>query len=87
MRHSVNAQEFLYNNEVDNKEYELIILDLGSFEQKHNPLLDAYTCRKLCLSSVWNESSLPSYIGVEYDYFLQKPFGLDSLRKIIESVQ
>jgi creatinine amidohydrolase/Fe(II)-dependent formamide hydrolase-like protein len=35
MGHSVKVQEFLYNIEADNEEYELIILALGSFEQKH----------------------------------------------------
>ena len=87
MGHSVKIQEFLYNNEADNEEYELIIMDLGSFEYKHKPLLDAYTCKKLCALSIWNEDGLPSDIGVEYDYYLQKPFGLDSLKKIIDSLQ
>ena len=87
MGHRVNIREFLDNNEANSEEDDLIILDLGSYEQRHKPLLDAYTSRKLCASSVWNESSLPSGLGVEYDYFLQKPFRLDSFRKIIESLQ
>lgn len=87
MGHRIKTQEFLDNNESDREEYDLIIFDLWSFEQRHKPLLDAYTCRKLCALSICKEESLPSDIGVEYDYYLQKPFGLDSFKKIIDSLQ
>ncbi len=87
MGHRVKPQDFLDNNDADSEEYNLVILDMGSIEHD-NKLLDASTRRsKLCLSSVWNESKLSSDTGVEYDFFLQKPFRVDSLRKIIEAVQ
>ncbi len=85
MGHSVRTQEFL-SDKADSEEYDLIILDMESYEPKQGPLLDAYTCRKLCASSIWDESRLPMDIKFEYDYYLQKPFRLDSLRKILDSV-
>ncbi len=87
MGHRVKTRDFLDKKEVDGEEYDMIILDLESFEQEHRPLLDAYKCRYLCASSIWKESSIPPNVNVEYDYFLQKPFRVDSLRKILESLQ
>ncbi len=86
MGHSVRTQEFL-SDKADSEEYDLIILDMESYQLKKGPLLDAYTCRKLCASSIWDESRLPPEIKIEYDYFLQKPFKLESLKQILNSVK
>lgn len=87
MGHHVKTQKFLDANEADGERYDMIILDLASLEQCHMPLLDAYTSRKLCASSIWKESNLPADVNIEYDYYLQKPFLIDSLRKILDSVK
>jgi len=87
MGHRVKAQEFLDEHESGGEVYDLILLDMGSFDQKQKPVLDAYTSKKLCVSSIWSESRLPSNIKVDYDYYLQKPFKIDSLRKILDSVK
>jgi len=87
MGHHVKTQKFLDANEADGERYDLIILDLASLEQCPMPLLDAYTSRKLCASSIWKESNLPTDAYIEYDYYLQKPFMIDSLRKILDSVK
>jgi DNA-binding NtrC family response regulator len=87
MGHHVKTQKFLDADEADGERYDLIILDLASFEPCHMPLLDAYTYGKLCASSIWKESNLPPDVSIEYDYYLQKPFLIDSLRKILDSVK
>lgn len=86
MGHRVRAQEFL-NDMADSEEYDLMILDMESFGQELKSLLNAYSKSKLCASSIWEESRLPPEIDVEYDYYLQKPFKLDSLREILDSVK
>ena len=87
MGHHVKTQKFLDANEADGERYDLIILDWASFDHCHMPLLDAYTSKTLCISSIWKESNLPTDVNIEYDYYLQKPFMLDSLRKILDSVK
>lgn len=86
MGHSVNAQDSL-SDMAGNLEYDLVIVDIEFFEQKHKSLLDSYTGSKLCITSVWKESRLPPGINAEYDFFLQKPFKLKALRKILDSVK
>ena len=85
MGHSVRTQEFL-SCKADSEEYDLIILDMESYEPEQGPLLDAYTWGKVCASSIWDESRLPPDISVKYDYYIQKPFRLNTLRKILDSV-
>ncbi len=87
MGHHVKTQKFLDANEADSERYDLIILDLASLEQCHMLLLDAYTSKKLCISSIWKESNLSKKVDIEYDYYLQKPFFIDSLRIILDSVK
>lgn len=86
MGHRVKTQESLDDNEADGEEYDLIILDIESYELEYSSLLGAYTYNKLCVSSILKEARLPPGFVVDYDYYLQKPFRIDSLRKIIGSV-
>ena len=83
--HQVTIYEFL-TKDVSDEEYDLIICDLGSIKLKERKLIGASPRMKLCISSVWNESNLAPGLGFEYDYYLRKPFRIDTLRKILDSV-
>ena len=86
MGHCVEVLEYLSDSPSESETYDLIILDVASFKQEQKLLLDASTRGKLCVSSIWKESRLPPDLNVQYDYYLQKPFRLDSLKKILDSV-
>lgn len=78
-------QAITYEKKINWNEYDLILLDAGISEINEEEVKKMWSSKaKFCLMSVFKEDLIGQLTqAITYDYFLQKPFSLDTVKRIL----